>query len=73
MDASAINNLFLIGALLVGTDPRNEAPVLNARIRKAWTQGANVALGSGLISWPVWRLQLGLPCADRPWARGPAA
>lgn len=30
--------------LLIGTNPRNEAPVLNARIRKAWTQGANVAL-----------------------------
>ena len=30
--------------LLVGTNPRDEAPVLNARIRKAWTQGAKVAL-----------------------------
>ena len=30
--------------LLVGTDPRNEAPVLNARIRKAWARGADVAL-----------------------------
>jgi NADH-quinone oxidoreductase subunit G len=30
--------------LLVGSDPRNEAPVLNARIRKAWTKGAKVAL-----------------------------
>ena len=30
--------------LLVGTDPRNEMPVLNARIRKAWTKGARVAL-----------------------------
>ncbi|WP_112323235.1 NADH-quinone oxidoreductase subunit NuoG [Oceanibium sediminis] len=30
--------------LLIGTNPRNEAPVLNARIRKAWTQGAEVAL-----------------------------
>ncbi|WP_372837561.1 NADH-quinone oxidoreductase subunit NuoG [Phaeovulum sp.] len=29
---------------LVGTDPRNESPVLNARIRKAWAGGANVSL-----------------------------
>ncbi|WP_319824206.1 NADH-quinone oxidoreductase subunit NuoG [Thalassovita sp.] len=27
---------------LIGTNPRNEAPVLNARIRKAWTKGADV-------------------------------
>ncbi|MEM9576078.1 MAG: NADH-quinone oxidoreductase subunit NuoG [Pseudomonadota bacterium] len=30
--------------LLVGTNPAVEAPVLNARIRKAWTQGADVSL-----------------------------
>jgi len=30
--------------LLVGTNPRDEAPVLNARVRKAWTRGAKVAL-----------------------------
>jgi NADH-quinone oxidoreductase subunit G len=30
--------------LLIGTNPRAEAPVLNARIRKAWLKGANVAL-----------------------------
>ncbi|WP_438956384.1 NADH-quinone oxidoreductase subunit NuoG [Cognatiyoonia sp.] len=29
--------------LLVGTNPREEAPVLNARIRKAWLKGARVA------------------------------
>ncbi|ROT98511.1 NADH-quinone oxidoreductase subunit NuoG [Histidinibacterium lentulum] len=29
--------------LLVGSNPRNEAPVLNARIRKAWLRGAHVA------------------------------
>lgn len=32
------------GILLIGTNPRDEAPVLNARIRKAWTRGAQVAL-----------------------------
>ena len=29
---------------LIGTNPRVEAPVLNARIRKAWAAGANVGL-----------------------------
>ncbi len=29
--------------LLVGTNPRDEAPVLNARIRKAWAKGAKIA------------------------------
>jgi NADH-quinone oxidoreductase subunit G len=30
--------------LLIGTDPRTEAPVLNARLRQAWSAGADVAL-----------------------------
>ncbi|TKD22624.1 NADH-quinone oxidoreductase subunit G [Rhodobacter capsulatus] len=30
--------------ILIGTDPRTEAPVLNARIRKAWARGAVVKL-----------------------------
>ncbi len=30
--------------LLIGTNPRDEAPVLNARIRKAWTMGARIGL-----------------------------
>ncbi|MEO9826565.1 MAG: NADH-quinone oxidoreductase subunit NuoG [Paracoccaceae bacterium] len=30
--------------MLIGTNPRAEAPVLNARIRKAWSNGANVGL-----------------------------
>ncbi|MGY6547519.1 MAG: NADH-quinone oxidoreductase subunit NuoG [Roseinatronobacter sp.] len=30
--------------LLIGTNPRHEAPVLNARIRKAWLAGADVVL-----------------------------
>ena len=29
---------------LIGTNPRDEAPVLNARIRKAWAKGANVTV-----------------------------
>ncbi len=32
------------GILLIGTNPRIEAPVLNARIRKAWLNGAVVGL-----------------------------
>ncbi|WP_187428664.1 NADH-quinone oxidoreductase chain 3 [Roseobacter fucihabitans] len=30
--------------MLIGTNPAVESPVLNARIRKAWTKGANVTL-----------------------------
>ena len=30
--------------LLIGANPRNEAPVLNARIRKAWLKGAEVGM-----------------------------
>jgi NADH-quinone oxidoreductase subunit G len=30
--------------LLIGTNPRAEAPVLNARIRKAWARGATVSV-----------------------------
>jgi NADH-quinone oxidoreductase subunit G len=29
---------------LIGTDPRNEAAVLNARLRKAWANGAQIGL-----------------------------
>ena len=32
------------GILLIGTNPRDEAPVLNARIRKAWLAGAEVGV-----------------------------
>ena len=31
------------GVLLIGVNPRLDAPVLNSRIRKAWLSGANVA------------------------------
>ena len=34
---------------LIGTNPRDEAPVLNARIRKAWIKGARI----GLLGEPV--------------------
>jgi NADH-quinone oxidoreductase subunit G len=29
---------------LIGTNPRDEAPVLNARLRKAWSRGATIGL-----------------------------
>jgi len=35
--------------MLIGTNPRAEAPVLNARLRQAWLRGGNV----GLIGAPV--------------------
>ncbi len=35
--------------MLIGTNPRAEAPVLNARIRKAWSRGANI----GLVGQPA--------------------
>ena len=35
--------------MLIGTNPRDEAPVLNARIRKAWINGAKV----GVVGEPI--------------------
>jgi NADH-quinone oxidoreductase subunit G len=35
--------------LLVGTNPRDEAPVLNARIRKAWLAGAGVGVIGAVV------------------------
>jgi NADH dehydrogenase/NADH:ubiquinone oxidoreductase subunit G len=32
---------------LIGTNPRDEAPVLNARIRKAWLPAPRSAIASG--------------------------
>jgi NADH-quinone oxidoreductase subunit G len=41
--------------LLVGTNPRLEAPVLNARLRKAWLRGAKIAsIGDATdLTYPV--------------------
>ena len=42
--------------LLVGTDPRREAPLVNARIRKRWRQGGFSVLRVGLpadLTYPV--------------------
>ncbi|UWQ89980.1 NADH-quinone oxidoreductase subunit NuoG [Rhodobacteraceae bacterium M382] len=35
--------------MLIGTNPRDEAPVLNSRLRRAWVNGANI----GLVGQPV--------------------
>jgi NADH-quinone oxidoreductase subunit G len=49
--------------LLVGTNPRLEAPVLNARIRKRYLHGGQVAIGSigpvADLTYPVERLGTG--------------
>lgn len=42
---AAIEDIDAAGSiLLIGTNPRTEAPVLNARIRQAWINGAQVSL-----------------------------
>lgn len=43
------------GILLIGTNPRVEAPVLNSRIRKAWSAGAHVAMigAAADLTYPV--------------------
>ncbi|MEM7509092.1 MAG: NADH-quinone oxidoreductase subunit NuoG [Pseudomonadota bacterium] len=49
------------GILLIGANPRNEAPVLNSRIRKAWMAGAEVAMiGEGVdLTFPVHHIGAG--------------
>jgi NADH-quinone oxidoreductase subunit G len=46
--------------LIVGANPRLEAPVLNARIRKAWLRGARIAVAGEAadLSYPVERAEL---------------
>ncbi len=53
--------------LLIGTNPRNEAPVLNARIRKAWTNGATVGrVGASVdLTYPVVELGAGRDVLER--------
>ena len=47
--------------LLVGTNPRREAPVLNARLRKAWANGAEISvIGEAMdLTYPHQRLGAG--------------
>ncbi|THH38986.1 NADH-quinone oxidoreductase subunit G [Aliishimia ponticola] len=57
--------------LLIGTNPREEAPVLNARIRKAWTHGATVGrIGPSVdLSYPVVELGAGRAAIDEVMAQ----
>ncbi len=47
--------------ILIGTNPREEAPVLNARLRKAWSRGARIArIGApDDLTFPVMELGTG--------------
>jgi NADH-quinone oxidoreductase subunit G len=64
--------------MLIGTDPRNEAPVLNARIRQAWINGATVGLVGEAVDLTYDYTHLGgdraaldaLHCADHSSALG---
>jgi len=61
--------------LIVGSNPRHEAPVLNARIRKRWLSGklAVAAVGQPAdLTYPVEWIGAGpdaLPTGDAPFAR----
>jgi len=50
--------------LLIGTNPRLEAPVLNARIRKAWLRGAEVALIGEAVDLTYRYVHLGETLSD---------
>jgi NADH-quinone oxidoreductase subunit G len=52
---------------LIGVNPRHEAPVLNARIRKAWLTGANVTLTGQLadLTYPFAHLGTGPRALER--------
>ena len=52
--------------LLIGTNPRDEAPVLNARIRKAWSAGATIGrVGAPVdLTYPVVELGSGAEALD---------
>ena len=53
--------------MLIGVNPRQDAPVLNARIRKAWARGANVGLVGAAVDLTYEYAHLG---ADRAALEG---
>ncbi len=61
--------------LIIGSNPRKESAVLNARIRRAWTAGAEIAtIGPDVdLSYPVTRLGAGpetlADAANLAWVR----
>ncbi|MEY8119012.1 NADH-quinone oxidoreductase subunit NuoG [Falsihalocynthiibacter sp. BN13B15] len=50
--------------MLIGTNPRVESPVLNARIRKAWTAGAKVGVIGEAVDLTYEYFHLGTSRAD---------
>jgi NADH-quinone oxidoreductase subunit G len=61
--------------LIVGANPRVEAPVLNARIRKAWLNGADVALigAAADLTYPHAHLGTGAEALSKAADAGGAA
>ncbi|MDE2167297.1 MAG: NADH-quinone oxidoreductase subunit G [Alphaproteobacteria bacterium] len=64
--------------LLIGSDPRHEAPMINARLRKRWLQGrlTVAAIGPAVdLTYPVTNLGLGpeilesLVAGTHPWTQ----
>ena len=58
--------------LLIGTNPRREAPILNARLRKRWLQGGlkTAAIGPALdLTFPVTMLGAGPEALQRAGGR----
>ncbi len=53
--------------LLIGTNPREESPVLNARIRKAWARGAKVARIGAPVDLTYDVIELGTGRAALDW------
>jgi NADH-quinone oxidoreductase subunit G len=56
--------------LLIGTNPRVEAPVLNARIRKAWTNGARIAVVGPAVDLTYETIHLGDGRDTLAWLSG---
>ena len=59
--------------LIVGTNPRREAAVLNARIRKAWRDQGRAGRGHRRACRPDLRLRLSRRRHRRRWPRSPPA
>jgi NADH-quinone oxidoreductase subunit G len=73
---STIEGLERAGAiLLIGSDPRRESPVLNARLRKAWSLGAEIGvIGERVdLTYPYTHIGAGpetlAEAADHPFAQ----
>jgi len=58
--------------MIVGADPRHESPVLNARIRRAWLNGAEVSLVGAAVdlTYPYHHLGTGPAALEERLGRG---